>query len=128
MWCVLMTLSCIGLSTAKEDDDRVHDLMEKVHEGKKSPWRTTRRAVENDPVDWTAIQAALPKFSAMCEALKTAKQAEVRDSADGYVDGAKALHAAAVKRDAAAARAAVKRLADSCADCHFKGGPGGKLD
>jgi hypothetical protein len=111
----------------EDEDDAVHELMEKTHEGKKSPWKTVERAASKDPVDWAEFNKALPRLTAMSKALTTARNKEVRDSADGYVDAVKELEASAKKKDAAGTRAALTALAKSCTDCHYKGGPGGKL-
>lgn len=111
-----------------DDDDVVHDLMEKTHEGKKSPWRQVQRAADSNPIDWATINAALPRLGAMSNALVNAKDKEVRELADGYVDAVQELATQAKKQDAAGTRGALKSLSNSCADCHFKGGPGGKLD
>ena len=111
-----------------DHDDAVHDLMEKTHEGKKSPWKTVARAVSADPIQWAVVDSALPRFEKMSLALAKAKDADVRDSADGYIDSVKELAAKAKIRDAAGTREALKSMSQSCADCHYKGGPGGRLD
>ncbi|MCA9269858.1 MAG: hypothetical protein KDA41_15365 [Planctomycetales bacterium] len=111
-----------------DDDDAVHELMEKTHEGKKSPWRKVNRAVNADPLNWADVDDAMPRFEKMIAALAKAKDADVRDSADGYTDAVKDLLASSKKRDAPGARKALKALSQSCGDCHYKGGPGGKLD
>ena len=120
-----------GMAWAEEDDDEddvVHELMEKTHEGKNSPWKKAERAASKDPLDWAALNTALPALSAMSDALAATKNKEVRDSADGYIDAVKELAAQAKKQDAAASRAALKSLANACTDCHYKDGPGGELD
>lgn len=122
-----------SLTWAEDDDDEgeegtVHHLMEKTHEGRRSPWRKVVRAVRADRIDWATVDSALPRFEKMSAALTKAKNSDVRDSADGYVDAVKELTAKTKARDAAGARSAVKSLSESCADCHYKGGPGGKFD
>ncbi len=74
------------------------------------------------------INQAVPRLAAMSDALATAKDKDVRDAADGYVSAVKELAVQANKRDAVRTRAALTALSNSCADCHYKGGPGGKLD
>lgn len=110
------------------EDDEVHDLMETVHEGKNSPWRKVNRAVKADSIDWKEIESAIPRFEKMSAALAKAKDAAVRDAAGGYIDSVKDLAAQSKKRDVPGARKALKSLSQSCADCHYKGGPGGKLE
>jgi hypothetical protein len=112
----------------EDDDDPVHELMEKTHEGKRSPWKAVQRAVASEPVDWASVNTAVPRFAAMSKALSVAKNKDVRDSADGYIDAVKDITAQAKKKDAKGIRAAVASLAKTCADCHYKGGPGGKLE
>ena len=124
--CLLSEREAYG---GKEDDDeKVHDLMEKTHEGKKSPWKKTVQASQANPIDWGAINQALPRLVEMSKALTTAKDKDIRDSADGYADAVKDLLVQANKRDTVRTRAALTALSNSCADCHYKGGPGGKLD
>ncbi len=116
-------------SWAKEDeDDKVHDLMEKTHEGKNSPWKKGAAAAKKNPVDWAAIKMALPGLEAMSQALLNAKNKEVRDTADSYVTAVKDISKTLAKQDAAGVQEAFLALSNSCTDCHYKGGPGGKLD
>jgi cytochrome c556 len=118
-------------SWAKEDedeDDKVHDLMEKVHEGKKSPWKKGEAAAKQNPVDWATIKAALPRLQEMSKALQGAKSKEVRETADTYVGAVDNITKGIAKQDAAVVRQGFDTLANSCTDCHYKGGPGGKLD
>lgn len=118
-----------GLAKDDEDeDDKVHDLMEKVHEGKNSPWKKAANASAKNPVDWATIKSSLPRLETMSKALLTAKNKEVRDTADSYVVAIKDIANGLGKQDVAATRAAFTALSNSCADCHYKGGPGGKLD
>ncbi len=112
----------------KDEDEKVHELMEKTHEGKKSPWKKAVQASQANPIDWVTINQALPRLADMSKALATAKDKDVRDAADGYVTAVKDLAIQANKRDAVRARVALTALSNSCIDCHYKGGPGGKLD
>jgi hypothetical protein len=112
----------------KDEDEKVHELMEKTHEGKKSPWKKAVHASQANPIDWATINQALPRLADMSKALATTKNKDVRDAADGYVTAVKELAIQANKGDAVRTRAALTALSDSCADCHYKGGPGGKLD
>ncbi len=128
--CVACSLMSQRLAFGGKDDEdeKVHELMERTHEGKKSPWKKATQASQANPIDWATIDQAMPRLAAMSEALVTAKDKDVRDAADGYVAAVKELALQANKRDAVRARAALTALSDSCADCHYKGGPGGKLD
>lgn len=128
--CIVCSLMSQHLAFGGKDDEdeKVHELMEKTHEGKKSPWKKAMQASQANPIDWSTIDQAIPRLAAMSEALVTAKDKDVRDAADGYVTAVRELALQANKRDAVRARAALTALSDSCADCHYKGGPGGKLD
>lgn len=120
----------IGLSTAwaKEKYGRIHDQMEKVHEGRKSPLRQTQSELAKETPAWDVVDKQLPSFKSMSESLSKSRHDDIKDSAGGYSDAVTALAAAAQKRDLANARTALKQLTNSCADCHFKEGPGGLLE
>lgn len=122
-----MLLQSLALA-GKDEDEKVHDLMEKTHGGMKSPWKKAIQAAQGNPIDWASINQALPRLLDMSKALETARNKDVRDAADGYVDAVKELTLQTNKRDAVRTRAALTALSNSCADCHYKGGPGGKLD
>jgi hypothetical protein len=128
---VLMTIgSPIGDLHAKDDDEKDHieKLMEKLHEGKKSPYRQLLTAAEKPAADWDALGKNATPFVPLAKLLKQAKNAEIRDSADGYADAVNNLGKAIAAKDWAQARKAITGLKNSCADCHFKGGVGGKLE
>lgn len=110
-----------------EDEEAIEHMMEKVHEGKRSPLKTLQGQLQGE-TDWVAVGKLLQDFSKMSKLLTTAKNDEIRDSADGYADSVKELVAAATKKDKAAAVKAYKGLIKTCGDCHYKGGVGGKLD
>lgn len=112
----------------KGKDDRVEELMERVHEGKRSPLARTKSLLAAAAPDWTELTKHAAAFSNMSDALTRSSVVDIRDSADGYADAVKALSAAVRLRDPQKARTALQTLTASCADCHYKGGPGGKLD
>lgn len=124
----VLAFTLLPFPATADEDDAVAELMEKTHEGKNSPWKKAKRAAGKSPVDWESINMALPQLEAMSKALATAKSKDVRESANGYVDAVKKLTTQAKKNDVVGTRAALMALANSCADCHFKGGPGGELD
>ena len=136
---LVLPSSLVLLSAVQADDDEgrgrkgkgdkvVHELMEKTHEGKNSPWKRLQKAVAADAVDWAAVGQSLPRVSAMAKALGDSKVEEIKDSSQSYVDAVKDLAAAAQKQDSAAAKKAVASLGKSCSDCHSKGGIGGRLE
>ncbi len=111
-----------------DDEDRVEDLMEKTHEGKRSPYRQLKREASSDTPSWKIIEATLPTFEEMSRALRESKVDDIKGSSDGYVDAVGEVVTATRTRDAISLKRAVGALSDSCGDCHFKGGVGGELD
>lgn len=110
------------------EDERVEKLMEKIHEGKRSPYRQLKRQAEADAPAWKDIEPLLARFDEMARALRESRNEDIKGSADGYVDAVTEIATATKGRDAKAFKLAVGSLADSCGDCHFKGGVGGELD
>lgn len=140
-WSSLRTVgvvvACLSLATmvvrvtARADDDedeRVEELMEKVHEGKRSPYRQLRAQLAAGAPAWPLVDATLPGFQGMAQALTESRDPDIKGSADGYVEAVKEVTAAAGKRDLRSLKTAFESLTDSCGDCHFKGGVGGELD
>ncbi|MFN9367882.1 MAG: hypothetical protein ACK6CT_03810 [Planctomycetia bacterium] len=112
----------------RDEDERVEELMEKTHEGKRSPYRQLRTQAEAPEPSWQAVERTLPRFEAMSKALRESTNPDIKGSADGYVDAVKEIAAAAKQQDAKLLRAGFRALSESCGDCHFKGGVGGELD
>jgi mono/diheme cytochrome c family protein len=112
----------------EDDDERVEKLMEKTHEGKRSPYKQMRQIVEGAGAPWPVIEQVVLGFEPMSRALLESKSAEIKDSADGYVDAVQEIAAAAKRRDANGVRTGFDSLKQSCGECHFKGGVGGELD
>lgn len=127
---VLAGATIVGVvgSADHGEDDLVEKLMEKTHDGKKSPYPKVRAQVEAPSVDWKLVGAAVPRFEAMSRALLASEDDDVRSSADGYVSAVAEIAAAVGKRDRNALGRGFQSLRASCGDCHFKGGVGGKLD
>lgn len=126
---MLTAFGTVGvLADADHEDERVERLMEKTHEGKRSPYGQLRRIVEGADAPWPVIEQTVMAFDPMCRALLESKNADIKDSADGYVDSVKELAAAVKRRDAKALRAGFESLRQSCGDCHFQGGVGSELD
>ncbi len=133
-------VSAYGLVTALADDKPergrdgrkagggVEHLMERTHEGRRSPLGQTKAQLAAKLPAWDVVNKQIEAFQTMSRALTDSRKAAIKDAADGYADAVKDLAAAAKKRDAAAARTALNALTNSCADCHYKGGPGGRLE
>lgn len=113
--------------TAETKDRRVHELMDRVHHGRRSPWKQLESLADQDKPTWDQIAKLMPRFNDMSKALADSPQKAVADASTKYVAAVKDLAAASDKQDAAALKDAVKSLKNSCADCHSQGGPGGRL-
>jgi len=128
----LATAAVAGLAIATcadhDEDDRVEELMERTHEGKRSAYRQVKKEVAAQNPSWRIIEGTLPQFEAMSRALRESKDEDIRGSADGYLDAVQEMVKATQRRDANAMKEAVGSLSQSCGDCHFKGGVGGELD
>ena len=111
----------------KEEDD-IEDRMEKVHKGRRSPYQQLRQSLALDRPDWNVIVRQAPQMEAMARMLRQSKNDTIRDSSDGYSEAAKDIIRYAEARDLLKARKAFASLSNSCGDCHFKGGVGGRLD
>jgi hypothetical protein len=112
----------------QDEDERVEKLMERTHEGRRSPYGQLRQIVEGPGAPWPVIGQVVQGFEPMCRALLESKNADIKGSADGYVDAVKELTEAVSRRDAKGVRTGFDSLKQSCGDCHFKGGVGGELD
>ena len=111
-----------------DDDDGIEDRMEKVHKGRRAPFKQLEQALEANQPDWEAIARSLPPLTKMAQLLQESKNQTIRDSSDGYADAVKSLLMQAQTHNLPAARKAYTALSESCGDCHYKGGVGGKLD
>lgn len=77
--------------------------------------------------DWDVLRKPAIGFVEMADALRPAKHADIRASADGYSAAAASLLDSVRRSDAEEFRQSVAALKKSCADCHFDGGIGGEL-
>lgn len=108
-------------------DWAVEDLMERIHEGKDSPWAVARDQAARETPDWEAVRGPAIGFVEMARALEGAKHAEIRASAEGYATAAAGVLEAVNRADPVAFRETLGGLERSCGDCHFDGGVGGTL-
>ncbi|MFM7136799.1 MAG: hypothetical protein ACKO1M_06990 [Planctomycetota bacterium] len=136
VWMVGVVVGCFSLTAvdlrvgawADDDHDEFEHLMEKVHEGKRSPYRQLRGQVAAAAPAWPAVDANLPAFQAMARALAESRDDDIKGSADGYVEAVGEIVAAARQRDQRSLGEAFESLTQSCGDCHFEGGVGGELE
>ena len=129
--CMAMLVGLVIVSRAddrKGGDRQVHKLMERTHEGRRSPYGQLRQIVNAPGVPWPAIEQAVQGFDPMCRALLECANDDIKDSADGYVDAVKEIAAAVKRPDSKGVAEGFQSLKESCGDCHFKGGVGGQLD
>lgn len=134
-WLALALLPCvvvpIGSSVVADgdegEDEQVEELMEETHEGDRSPFGTMQGVLEAGNVDWGLVEAAVPRFVAMAEALRRSENKDISGSADGYRDAVSRIQQASRVRDVKALREAFGGLKQSCGDCHYKDGVGGPL-
>ena len=128
----LAAAACLALVALADDheggDGLVHKLMERTHEGRKSPYGRLRQAVAGAEAPWPALEQVVQAFEPMCRALQESKNDEIKGSADGYIDAVKEIATAVKARDAAGVRKGFESLEQSCGDCHYKGGIGGRLE
>ena len=128
----MVLLGALGIALAAlgagRGDRRVHELMEQTHEGRRSPYRLLRQAVEGPGATWPALDQIAANFEPMCRALTASPDAEIKGSADGYVEAVRAIATAVRRRDAKGVRAGFADLKASCGDCHYQGGVGGMLE
>lgn len=124
--------ACLVLAAFADDheggDGLVHKLMERTHEGRRSPYGQLRQIVAGAEANWPTVGQVVQAFEPMCRALQESKNEEIKGSADGYVDAVREIAAAVRERDAAAVRKGFESLEQSCMDCHYKGGVGGRLE
>jgi hypothetical protein len=105
----------------------VEELMERVHEGNRSPWAIAGTQARAEVPPWESVRQTGLAFVEMGQALESAKSADIRDAADGYVAAATGFMDAATRQDPEALRGAFGALERSCNDCHHAGGVGGTL-
>lgn len=127
--CLSLGLLAVALADGDDhEDERVEKLMERIHEGRRSPYGQLRRIMAGERADWAVVEQAVAAFEPMCRALSESNVEDIRDSADGYIDAVKEMRESVRRRDEAGVRRAFTGLTESCGDCHFDGGVGGKLE
>jgi hypothetical protein len=101
----------------------VKEIMGRLHKGADSPLTKLRAELQDEQPDWALVQRGAMDFVTLGAALgknappKGDKKSWAELSAK-YLEQAKALDAAAQKKDKNAALAAHTRLNESCKDCH----------
>lgn len=121
-----VVVGAVGVFVAGHDW-AVEELMETVHVGPASPFARLTAQATAQPPEWEKLETILLPLDEMCQALRTAKAAAIRESADGYCEAVGNLRTAIEARDLAAFQGAARAFGRSCVDCHAAGGVGGDL-
>jgi len=101
----------------------ISDIMQKVNKRKGGLHADVGDALKADPVDWAAVEPKTKEYAALADFLgkndppkgdKSSWESQTKE----YAANANGLHAAAEKKDQAAARDAHGKLQRSCMACH----------
>ena len=111
-----------------DEEDDIEDQMEKVHKGRRSPYQLLRQSLALDKPDWNVVLRQVPQMEVMARMLHQTKNDAIRDSSEGYAAAVQDIVRHAQAHDLHKTRKALVSLGNSCGDCHFKGGVGGRLD
>jgi cytochrome c556 len=122
----------VALSPSSAEGDKdisIKEIMTKAHKGGDSLLATLRQELQQDEPDWAEVQKDSKELVKLGTTLGKARpprgeKESWKKQTGMYVATAKALSAAADKKDKAGASAAFKKLQSSCTACHkaHKGG------
>jgi hypothetical protein len=117
-----MLVGFIGASVA-EDGPSIKEIMNKAHKGGDSIKGQLDKEMKSDKPDWDHVTKLSKELVSLGEALGKAKPSKGEASSwdkltKDYNDNAKALLAAAEKKDKGDAAAATKKLGTMCNACH----------
>jgi hypothetical protein len=127
------TAACVGLAilalaVAREAGGQVQpptikDIMTKLHKGADSPLTEVRAELQEDEPNWSDVQKHARAFVVLGSSLGKAQppkgdRASWAKLTAQYLDSARALDAAAQKRNKAQTLAAHGRLNATCKGCH----------
>jgi cytochrome c556 len=110
---------------AGQDDKTptIKELMRKLHKGANAPLSKTRDALKSDSPNWDNLRKQTKDLVALAASLPKndpprGDKAAYRELADDYYGNSKKLDDAAKDEDLSSARAAAKKLGESCKACH----------
>jgi cytochrome c556 len=117
---------CAALSLAqapKETPPTIRDVMKKLNRGPGSITPTLQQDLKDDDPDWEAIQEQTAEYVKLSAALTKNKPtkgeaASWEKLAQAYSAEARALDAAAKRKNKQTASAVLKRINSSCNACH----------
>lgn len=113
----------LGLSRAADKELTIKEIMTKAHKGGDSIIEHLKKDLKEKEPDWTEVKEHAKELVDLGTALgKAAPKKGEKDSWEQktktYVENAKALDAAAGKKETKAAQASLQKLATSCMGCH----------
>jgi cytochrome c556 len=120
---ILTYLGADRLTAADDAVPSIEDIMQKVNKKKGGLHTDVDAALKASSVDWDAVAKKTKQYATLAEFLgkndppKGSKQSWAKLTKT-YADDAKALNAAAEKKDKAAAAAAHRKLSGECMGCH----------
>jgi len=129
-WCRLaaaLFLGVAGLSgyirAEKDVAPSLSDIMRKLNGGTNSMTRNLELDLKEDEPDWEAIQESTAEYTKLVAGLqkgtpRKGDKASWEKLAKGYADNARALDAAARKKDRKTASAVLARIKNACNACH----------
>ncbi len=120
---VLSLLIGMISSSAADDAPSIKDIMNKAHKGGDSIKGKLEKDLKSDKPDWDEVTKLSKELVSLGEALGKAKPSKGdQESWDkqtkAYQEKAKALLAAAEKKEKKDAEAALKAIGGSCGACH----------
>jgi cytochrome c556 len=111
------------LGAADDKVPTIEDIMQAVNKKKGGLHTDVSDALKMGTIDWDSVQTKTKQYSAMADFLgkndppKGSKSSWAKLTKT-YADDAKALNAAAEKKDKATATSAIKKLSGECMGCH----------
>jgi cytochrome c556 len=118
-----------GQAGAGDEASSIKEIMGKLHKGAKAPLAQLKTQLKSESPDWAAIQGETKEFVSLGASLSKfeppkGEASAYKTLAANYYDHAKALDAAAHKKDVAATKTALGKISASCKECHsaHKGG------
>ena len=121
-----LLLANFGVERLAAADDKVptiEDIMQKVNKRKGGLHSDVGEALKAGTVDWDAVQAKTKEYTAMADFLgkndpPKGSKSSWEKFTKTYADDAKALNAAAQKKDKTTVASLHKKLSGECMACH----------
>ena len=128
-WCVFVAALFLGIAglsqrvQAEKDAPSLSEIMRKLNGGTNSMTRNLELDLKEDDPDWEALQESTAEYTKLVAGLqkgtpRKGDKASWEKLTKGYADNAKALEAAAKKKDQKTASAVIVRIKNACSACH----------